>query len=138
MGHHQGKNELHDSVHFEHALDEHDSWFRHSAVEPHHQEAHGGTKALAIVSFMAGTLVIVLLVASATYFGAFEPMMRAESERVQDGAVVNADFVSSRAAATQQLNSYEWVDPKKGTIRIPLDLAKKLQMEEHMKAGGKR
>jgi hypothetical protein len=136
MGHNHGKQPLHDSIHFEKELDEHDSWFRHSSAEPQHQSAHGATSALGIIGFMGATLVAVLAVGAATYWGLFEPMMRGLAERVQDGAPVNAEFVSARAAAVQRLNGYEWAEPAKGTIRIPLDLAKRLQMEEHVKAAG--
>ncbi len=134
---HSDTKKLHDSATFEHDLDEHDSWFRHDASEPHHQQSHGGTRAWAIVAVMAVTLGVVLMTSFVTYYGAFEPLMRAEREKAE-ARPLDADFLTARSAAQSQFNSYEWADPKKGLVRVPLDVAKRLQMEEQKALGAKR
>lgn len=127
-----------DSIHFEEALEEHDSWFRHSPDEPHHQQAHGDTNSWAIILFMIGTLGLVLVVALVTYYGAFEPLMRQEVERIAEGRPMSMEFVSSVSDGQRKLSSYEWVDPARGVVRVPLDVAKRLQLEEHLAMGGRR
>lgn len=138
MSHSHGDTKaLHDSITFEHDLEEHDSWFRHDASEPHHQEAHGGTNAWGIIGVMAATLFVVNLTAAVTYHGLFEPLMRAEREKAENRPV-NAEYVTMRSAAQSQFNSYEWADASKGLVRVPLDVAKKMQMEEQRALGTKK
>lgn len=132
---HSAAASLHDSVHYEHDLIEHDSWFRHDANAPHHKEATGQTNAWAIIAFMAATLGVVVVTGLVTYYLIFEPMMRFELVRAKEGRAVNAEYASMRADWQKSLNSYEWADPATGTVRVPLELAKTLQMREHI-AGG--
>lgn len=138
MSHSHGDTKtLHDSITFEHDLEEHDSWFRHDSSAPHHQVAHGGTNAWGIIAIMVATLGLVLVTAAVTYYGLFEPLMRAEREKAENRPV-NAEYVTMRSAAQSQFNSYEWADASKGLVRVPLDVAKKMQMEEQKAWGTKR
>jgi hypothetical protein len=129
---------LHDSIHYEHDLEEHDSWFRHDTTEPHHQEAHGATRAWGIIGFMVATLFLVLAVGLVTYYGAFEPLMRARLEAVGEGRPISLEHPSARSASVSRLNTYQWVDPAKGTVRIPMEVARRMQLEEHLALGGVR
>jgi len=128
---------LHDSIAFEHELEVHDSWFRHDTHEPHHQQAHGGTDAWGIIAFMLATLILVVVTAFVTYYGAFEPLMRQSLEQAE-AHPVNADFATARAAAVARFNSYEWADPARGLVSVPLDVAKQLQLKEQLSLGARR
>ncbi len=134
---HAHANATHDPAALEHELEEHDSWFRHDANEPHHQQAHGGTHAWGIIAFMLGTLALVLAVALFTYYGAFEPLMRQAHEQAE-ARPLNADFATSQAAALTRFKSYEWADPAKGLVSVPLDVAKQMQLQEQLSLGTKR
>lgn len=133
---HTDTKHLHDSATFEHDLEEHDSWFRHDSSEPHHKQAEGGTNAWGINAVMVATLGVVVVTAFVTYYGLFEPMMRDLREKAEARPLSN-EFTTARAAAQSQFNAYEWADPKKGLVRVPLDVAKRLQMEEQKSLGAK-
>lgn len=137
--HHASGGSPHDTAHFIHNLEDHDSWFRHSAEEPHHQAAHGETQAWGIVAFMAGTLGVVLVTALVVYFFMLDPLMRRQIEKVQEGREqVRGEYVSMRSTWETQLSSYEWNDPAAGKIRIPLDAAKKRIIESYAKESAAR
>lgn len=128
---------LHDSATFEHDLDEHDSWFRHDATEPHHMQAHGATNAWGINAVMAATLGVVVVTSIVTYYGLYEPITRALREDAE-ARPLSTEFATAQSAALTQFNAYEWADPAKGTVRVPLEVAKRLQLEEQKSLGSKR
>ena len=130
MAHHTSHSP-HDTVHYEQDLHEHDSWFRHSPDEPHHQQAHGETHAWAIVAFMVGTLAAVVVICFVVYWFMFEPLMRRESELVREGRAISAEFSNSRTEWERQLRSFDWTDPAAGRIRIPLEIAKQRVIAEY-------
>ncbi|MBL8747353.1 MAG: hypothetical protein JNK58_13490 [Phycisphaerae bacterium] len=134
---HSSSSKLHDSATFEHELEVHDSWFRHDPSQPHHQAAHGGTNAWGINAVMVATLGLVVVTALVTYYGAFEPMMRDLREKAE-ARPLSHEYQTGLSAARSQFNSYEWADPAKGLVRVPLDVAMRLQMEEHKSLGAKR
>lgn len=135
---HKDPSPAHTLERFEQELEEHDSWFRHTAAEPHHQEAHGSTNAVGIALFMAGTLVATVAVSLIIYYWAFEPMVRRQVELVREMRPISTEYQSTRAEWERQLGGYEWVDPAAGTVRVPLDLARRLRLQEHLASGGAR
>lgn len=79
------------------------------------------------VILVAGTL---LLVATVLFLqGLFEAQNRKEFER-KVVAEKPQELRDLRAAQTQVLNSYRMVDPKAGTVAIPVDRAVELLIEE--------
>lgn len=138
MTSHKDPSLTHTLERFEEDLEEHDSWFRHAAADPHHQEAHGSTNAVGIALFMAGTLAATLAVCLMVYYWAFEPMVRKQVERVREMRPISTEYQSARAEWERQLGSFEWVDPASGTVRVPIDLARRLRLREHLAQGGTR
>lgn len=134
-----GLHETHTVVDFEHALVSHDSWFRHDSNEPTHQSAHGETKAWGIVAFMAGTLVFVVVVSYLAYFY-YEGLTRDRLVSFQEAQTPSAEQISMRAEWSARLSKYEWADAQTGTVRIPLDAAKKrvIQLYASTPQGGVR
>jgi len=130
MAHHSS-HEPHDTVHYVQELHAHDSWFRHAPHEPHHQQPHGETHAWAIVGFMVGTLIAVIIICFVVYWFMFEPLMRTESELVKEGGGYSAEFANSRTEWERQLKSYDWTDPAAGRIRIPIEVAKERIVAEY-------
>lgn len=130
-GHHHSGGEPHDTAHFVHELESHDTWFRHDAHAPHHQQAHGETQAWGIVWFMVGTLVAVVLVCAVVFWFIYEPLMRFEVERAKEGVAINTEYTDMRAQWEKQLSTYEWADSTAGRIRIPLDVAKERVIAEY-------
>ncbi|MDX2114432.1 MAG: hypothetical protein SFZ24_02260 [Planctomycetota bacterium] len=128
-------------MHYEHELHEHDSWFRHDAADPNHMAAHGETNAGAIVAFMAGTGGAVLIVALVVFYMIFEPLLRAEVVTKHEGVAVNGEYVTLRSEWNQQLSSYNWSDPARGRVSVPLAVAKELVIRESARpqqgAGGR-
>lgn len=136
MAHAPTNHDPHDSIHYEHDLDEHDSWFRHAADEPHHQSAHGATRGGVIIGFMLGTLAIVLVVSAVVYYSIYEPLVRREVEQKHELRTVHltTQFVSMHADWQARLRAYEWADPAAGRVRIPLDAARKRVIDEYARS----
>ena len=121
--------ELHDS------LVHHDQWFRHDATEPHHQPAHGETQAWGIIGVMVATLVFVVVVAFPVFF-MWEDWTRGQIVKSKEGQTRRTEYVSLRSSWDKQLTSYEWADPAKGTVRVPIDVAWKQVMARYSGAQG--
>ena len=64
---------------------------------------------------------------------ASEPAKAFPQPQLQEGPVLELKAV--RAAEDQVLNSYAWVDPEKGVVRIPIDRAMDLLVERGLPAG---
>lgn len=115
------------------SLHAHDEWFRHSPDE-HHQEAHGATNARVILAFLAGTVALVAVVGFVV-FKMFEHGLWAEQVRLQEHRTPRAEYQSLRAEWQQQLTTFAWTDREAGRVRVPLDVAKRLVMEEFRNQG---
>jgi len=111
------------------SLHAHDEWFRHSPEE-HHQEAHGATNAGIILAFLAGTVVFVGVVGFAV-FKHYEHLLWAEQVRLQEHRTPRAEYQSLRAEWQQQLTTFAWTNKEAGRVRVPLDVAKRLVMDEY-------
>ncbi len=122
--------ELHQTLH------EHDEWFRHSASEPHHQEAHGGTSAGIILGFLIGTLLVV----GGTSYGVFvlwERMTDALVVEMQERRTPIAPLLSARAEWAGQLARFEAIAGSPGRARVPLEVAMRLVIEDYRKNTGR-
>ena len=124
----------HDSkAQYEHALVEHDSWFRHDPTEGHHQEAHGQTKPMVIIAFLFGTLALVIVV------GLFAmQFLKAETRgikrTVQERNVVYVkDYRESTARWEARLKGYEWIDANAGRVSVPITQAKQKVIAQYAK-----
>lgn len=114
----------HTIAELEESLHAHDDWFRHDATEPHHQEAHGETKAWGIIGIMAATIVFVVIVGYASFF-LWEDWTRRQSVKVFEGQTNRTEYNSLRAEWRRQLTTYSWADAEKGLVAVPLEEAKK-------------
>lgn len=116
---------------YERDLVEHDSWFRHDATEPHHQEAHGQTKPLVIVVFLAVTVVLVAVVSllCLQYFNAF--VRRELTAKVERNDAFYADARRVKAEWEAQLTTFGWTDPQAGVVRVPVEIAKRQIVAEY-------
>lgn len=131
MSHGHDHHEHHTAKDYERALVEHDSWFRHDASEPQHQEAHGQTKPLMIVVFLAMTIVFVAIVAflCIQYFNAF--VRSEQTAKIERNEAYYADARRSRAEWQSQLSGYGWVDAQAGQARVPIDVAMRQVIAEY-------
>lgn len=130
--HHEPLTELeyHETLH------EHDEWFRHSAAEPAHQEAHGRTSAGIIVAFLFGTLVFVG-VTGILVFTLFLQMTDTVVVQNQERDTDRSQLLSARATWDRQHSEFALIEGAPGRAHIPLDLAKKLVIEDYARNGGK-
>lgn len=132
MGHghdtHLGHQTKHD---YEHDLVEHDSWFRHDATEPYHQEAHGQTKPLVIVVFLGVTVVFVAVVAfmCIQFFNSF--VRDQQTAKIERNEAYYANTRRIKAEWEAQLTGYGWVDAQAGQIRVPIEVAKQQIIAEY-------
>ncbi|HBS28822.1 MAG TPA: hypothetical protein DEB06_05090 [Phycisphaerales bacterium] len=115
------------------SLHAHDEWFRHAPGE-HHQEAHGGTNAVVILGFLGATVLFVGVVGFAVY-KVYEVALRAEQVAMQERRTPRAEYAGLRADWQAQLSSFAWTDKEKGRVRVPLEVAKRLVMEEYRSPG---
>lgn len=115
------------------SLHAHDEWFRHSPEE-HHQEAHGSTNARIILAFLAATVLFVFGTGFIV-FKHYEHRLWAEQVRLQELRTPRAEYLGLRAEWQQQLNSFAWTNQEAGRVRVPLEVAKRLVMEEYRTPG---
>lgn len=118
---------------------EHDTWFRHDANEPHHQESHGETNGWKINAF----LFIVILLVGASSYGMFKYYKMAEQKEIYKkydlrteqfgGAELNA----MKEEWNRQLSTAGWVDANARVARLPIDVATQLVINDY-KAKGAR
>jgi len=123
-------HETHTAADYEHELIEHDSWFRHDASEPRHQESHGETSALGILLTLFATVVFVFGTGGVVlvWFG----NEWREFAHVQEEVHTNvAEIRSARAEWQRRLSTYEWTDPAAGRVTIPLEAAKARVIERY-------
>lgn len=120
---------------FHQTLHEHDEWFRHTPAE-HHQEAHGGTSTGIILAFMIGTLLVV----GVTSYGVFviwQRMTDAIVVELQERRTPLAPLLSARAEWAGQMTRFEPIQGSPGRVRVPLDVAMRLVIEDYRKNAGR-
>lgn len=113
----------------DHSLVADDAWHDHSGEAPP-QEVHGETSALfiaglGVVSF-CGLLVCIGLLA--VYFN---QVSRAEIIQKRERTDVAREFRERSAGWNAELTTYGWVDENNGVVRIPLDRAIELVVQEY-------
>ncbi|MBL0926910.1 MAG: hypothetical protein IBJ11_04555 [Phycisphaerales bacterium] len=124
---HQHDHHHHTTADLEHDLHEHDEWFRHDPNEPHHQETHGKLSPLGISLFLLVTVLFVAATAGVLvqYLNRTLLDERYEQEQVRGEKMLFREKAESFAGWEKSLHGRpEWVDPKAGTIRIPVELAR--------------
>lgn len=124
MSHHNDQHGHHTKADFEAELTHHDDWFRHTPGE-HHQAAHGETNPWAV----GGTLILVVVVTFGVAFYVLNYFQRAVAheklvKREQRTDLTwGAETAATKANWNNELNSYKVLDPKTGTVGLPLDVA---------------
>lgn len=116
------------------SLHQHDDWFRHSVNEPHHQKAHGETRASVILGFLALTVLFVG-VTGYVVLKIFEDLAFREVVASQERRTPTAEVNSLRAQWDEQLSRFGWSDAGTDRVRVPLDVAKRLVMEDYRSGG---
>ncbi|MCB2212807.1 hypothetical protein KQI52_11915 [bacterium] len=89
---------------------------------------HSDTRGRAI---FIGLIASILAIAVVTVF--LNELFIATSEEViaaQVSSRVDPKLAEIRARSTRNLNTYEWVDSTQGIVRIPIDRAMELMVEE--------
>lgn len=124
------EQEYHETLH------EHDEWFRHSAAEPHHQEAHGRTSAAIIIAFLFGTVVFVGVTGILVY-QLFLAMMDPVVVQYQERSTSLTQLQSTSAEWERQLSQLGPIEGAPGRARVPLELARKLVVQDYARHGGK-
>jgi len=112
----------HTKAEFVEELSHHDEWFRHSAAEQTHQEAHGSTRTHAILASLFFTLVLVVVV-GVVVFHYFQSQARILQTTLQEAATPRDAYVAATQNWNNQLSTYGWVEEKDGPVRLPLDVA---------------
>ncbi len=133
---HQAHHEPTTAQEYHETLHEHDDWFRHSANEPHHQEAHGSTHAAIIIAFLFGTVVFVAI-SGALVYQLFQSMTDAVAVENHERRTPVDQFLSSKAEWERQLSQLTLIDGAPGRARVPLDMAQKLVIEDYTRNSGK-
>lgn len=128
-------HDTHTTEEFEQSLVEHDEWFRHSADEPHHQEAHGETKSQVILLFLLGTVVFVF----GTGFVVlkfFEAETRKLKATMDEAATSREEYLDANERWERELTSYGWASAIDGSVHIPLELATREVLGEYKSRAG--
>ena len=130
--HHEPTTELeyHETLH------EHDEWFRHTPQEPAHQEAHGRTSAGIIIAFLMGTVVFVG-VTGFLVFQMFLGMTDAEVVQSQERRTPISQLLSAQADWDRQQSQFGLIEGAPGRARVPLDLARRLVIQDYARNSGK-
>lgn len=132
MSHSHHESGHHTKADFERELVAHDEWFRHSAEEPHHQISHGETNASKIGVFLFVVIVATFGTAWVLVKGLLRVLDYKEIARQERNEPFVQEYRESRARWDGALTaSPEWADSRAGTVRIPVDLAMQLVIEEY-------
>lgn len=127
---HDHLHRTHTPEEFEHELVAHDEWFRHDATEPHHQQAHGSTNTWIINAFFVATVAFVAVTALVVL-----ALFKWDVNRVkvvqQERTPISTEAQNLRAEWDSRLHSYQWSDPQTGRVRVPLEVAKQLVINEY-------
>ncbi len=114
----------HDENELQHALDDHDSWFRHDPNEPHHQQSHGDFNPAIVMGFLGATIVAVLGVAIIVFPWFTRAINNLSVETRERNVGLLQEQISSFAQWESQLQGEpRWLDEKTNTVAIPIDLA---------------
>jgi hypothetical protein len=90
------------------------------------EEQEPNTPVTAVVGLVFAILLFVVVVVLQAYFYRAE-----EAENVRKAVVVAPEELSQlRAQQQERLHSYKIIDPKKGVIAIPINLAMKLLVRD--------
>lgn len=115
-----------------------DAWHQHTAEEGAPQEEHGarvnpvgaGLTLLGIVFSFVFLLLVVML-----YFESYTTRIKAERNE-QVTAEQRTEFVTLRSEAQTRLaQPAGWIDRDAGTVRLPLDRATQLVIDEYNRNG---
>ncbi|MFM9956507.1 MAG: hypothetical protein ACKVZJ_00385 [Phycisphaerales bacterium] len=124
MSHSHDHHGHHTKAEFEAELTHHDDWFRHSPGE-RHQQVHGETNPWAI----GGTLVLTVLLTFGiafyvlNYFNRTVAAQKMEKREARTDTSWNADYRKLKSDWNAELSQYRVIDPKAGTVSVPLEAA---------------
>ena len=116
----------------DHSLETDDPWHEHTGEEPP-QESHGTTSPgvialVGVVSFVIlGVTVWVLVVL-------FNGYLSTEEYRKQDLADLGRDVAATKAEEYSLLRTTEWTDPRNDKVRIPIEQAMDIVVQEYQQA----
>ena len=119
-------------------LEHHDEWFRHSADEPEHMEAHGTINSVFIIGYLGLTILIVVVISIGVvqYVKSSVRELREDASEVMPprgryfGPGHTETGVEAIARWEQELDGWRWV--KKGEIsQIPIDVAMDRVVEQY-------
>lgn len=116
-------------------LHAHDDWFRRSPDEPSHQSAHGDFNPYVVMISLAVTIVSVILIVILT-IGWWDRMAAEERYLVQENnPAYGQEFRGKSDTWRAQLyGEPTWVDERTNTIRIPIDRAMQVIVQEYATA----
>ncbi len=133
--HHDPLHPPHTPDEVQHALVEHDDWFRHSADEPTHQASHGDFNPYIVMACLAVTIAVVVgvIVFTLPWFGR---LVQAGIVSVQENNVrYTFEFTDKSGAWHAQLyGEPTWLDEKNNIVRIPIDDAITQVVQEYKAA----
>lgn len=127
----------HTAEEFEHELVAHDEWFRHDASEPRHKEAHGGTNTWIINTFFFATVIFVA-VTGRLVMSLFKWDVNRVKVAQQEQIPISTEARNLRAEWDSRLHSYQWADAQAGRVRVPIEAAEQIVINEYRAAAQKK
>jgi len=133
--HHTHHHTPHTTDEFQHALVEHDEWFRHSADEPTHQESHGDFNPYVVMAFLFVTIGLVFGTAVFVVMW-FARLSHDQKVIVQErNPEYNQEYVERADQWKADLyGEPTWIDEKNNLIRIPIGDAMDAVVKEYASA----
>lgn len=113
-----------------------DEWHEHTVEEGAPQPEHGAKVSVGVVSvalFITSALVVGLIVVVAIYFNSYFTQMR--HERIEITTTADA-HQAQRAGAQSELSRFGWIDTDAGVVRVPVDIATDLVIEQYAENRG--
>lgn len=118
-------------------LEHHDEWFRHSADEPSHMEAHGTINSVFIIGYLALTIAIVFIIAVGVL--QYVKSSQRELRTVTEDAIPRGRYfgpgtgeTATQAVAGWQKELGEWAWVEQGSVaQIPIDVAMDRVVEQY-------
>ncbi len=132
MSHQHDHHGHHTKADFEAELTHHDDWFRHAPGEKH-QPSHGETNPWAI----GGTLVLLVVLTFGVsfyvlnYFNRVVAAEKLEKREQRTDLTWNVEYRDLKADWNAELSQYRVIDPKAGTVSLPLEAAMEKVVAEY-------